>query len=328
MHRDTPNNETVIVEYGFLDSTGDDVNQLKNNWEQLAEAVVKATVEYAGGTYTPVEGAGLYTVVAGDSLYSIANRYNTTVSELKLLNNLTNDLLTIGQVLKIPGNYDPETPTDPSPPVTSDYTVISGDNLYSIARKFNTSVSELKSLNNLNSDILSIGQVLKIPGIIEPEEPDIKPSPEGTYTVVSGDSLYSIAKKFNTTVDELKRLNNLSSTLLNIGQVLIVPSNDLIPEENYKIYTVVAGDSLYRIALKNNTTVDEIKKINNLTSDTLSIGQQLKLPGDNSVKEYIVVSGDSLYSIARKFNTTVDEIKSLNNLTSDILSIGQKLLIP
>ena len=67
--RDTPNNETVIVEYGFADSTGDDVSQIKNNWEDLAEAVTKAIVEYAGGTYQAPAGSNYYTVKSGDTIF-------------------------------------------------------------------------------------------------------------------------------------------------------------------------------------------------------------------------------------------------------------------
>lgn len=73
--RDTPNNETIIVEYGFADSTGDDVNQLKNNWENLAEAVVKAVTEYAGGKYIAPTGAKYYTVKTGDTFFMGNNEY-------------------------------------------------------------------------------------------------------------------------------------------------------------------------------------------------------------------------------------------------------------
>ena len=143
--------------------------------------------------------------------------------------------------------------------------------MYSIANKYDTTVDEIKKLNNLTSNTLNIGQVLKIPSEITEEGEYI------TYKVVSGDSLYSIAKKYNTTVDEIKALNNLSSNLLSIGQVLKIPSESL-KEEEYLTYKVVSGDSLYSIAKKYNTTVDEIKALNNLTSNLLSIGQVLKIP--------------------------------------------------
>ena len=95
------------------------------------------------------------------------------------------------------------------------------------------------------------------------------------------------------------------------------------------IYIVKSGDSLYSIARKYNTTVDELMKLNNLSSNILSINQVLKVPSNNTSDiTYIVKSGDSLYSIARKYQITVDDIKKYNNLTSNLLSIGQVLKIP
>ena len=93
-------------------------------------------------------------------------------------------------------------------------------------------------------------------------------------------------------------------------------------------YIVKLGDTLYALAKKYNTTVAKIKEYNNLNSDTLSIGQKLKIPASNKVNTYIVKSGDTLYSIARANNTTVDAIMIANNLTTNILSIGQELIIP
>lgn len=150
----------------------------------------------------------------------------------------------------------------------------------------------------------------------------------GTYTVKSGDTLYSIAKKFNVTVNELKSINNLSNNTINLNQVLKIPngSTPQVPTES-NTYTVKSGDTLYAIAKKYNTSVDAIKKLNNMTSNSLSINQVLKIPV-SSVKTYKVVSGDTLYGIAKKYNTSVDAIKKLNNMTSNTLSIDQILYIP
>ena len=307
--RDTPNNETVIVEYGFADSTGDDVSQIKNNWEDLAEAVTKAIVEYAGGTYQAPAGSNYYTVQSGDSLWSISKKFGISVDELKQANNLTSNLLSIGQNLYIPNKETDVT--------TSEYVVSKGDTLYGIAQKFGTTVDNLKSINNLTTDSLAIGQILKIPS----EEV----SSTNTYTVKSGDTLYGIASKYNTTVDELKSLNNLTSNTLSIGQTLKIPSGTT--SNNTSTYTVVKGDTLYGIANKYNTTVDELKSLNNLTSNTLSIGEVLKVPSSGNVT-YTVKSGDTLYSIAREFGTTISAITDLNNLETTVLSVGQKLLLP
>lgn len=144
------------------------------------------------------------------------------------------------------------------------------------------------------------------------------------YIVKKGDSLYSIANKFNTTVSELKSLNNLSSNLLSIGQILKIPTQNT----DSNIYIIKKGDSLYGIASKFNTTISEIKTLNNLSSNLLSIGQTLKIPTQNISNTYTVKKGDSLYGIASKFNTTVEELKILNNLSSNLLSIGQILKTP
>lgn len=316
IHRNTGNLEPLIVEYGFIDDTKD-VEFLKENYKELAEAVIAAVANYIGVPYTPPEGitTNTYVVQKGDSLYSIANKLGTTVSELKKENNLTSNTLQIGQVLRIPTEeiYEEE---------ENVYVVKKGDTLYSIAAANNTTVDELKRINNLTSNILSTGQLLKIPSELLPET---------TYTVKKGDSLYSIATKYNTTVDELKRINNLTSNTLSIGQVLKLPSDkvsDVEKEENTISYTVQKGDSLYSIARKYSTTIDKIKDLNNLTTNLLSIGQVLLIPTDTNLETtYTVQKGDSLYSIAKKYDTTVDRLKQLNNLSSNLLSIGQILIV-
>ncbi len=238
--------------------------------------------------------------------------------------NTWSSLETLYQPLAACGDDDSDNSGD------NKYIVVSGDTLYSIARKFNTTVNTLKKLNNLTSDTLSIGQVL-----IVSEDDSNTTTPDtsyNTYTVVSGDTLYSIARKFNTTVSNLKTLNNLTSDTLSIGQVLIVSeddSNTTTPDTSYDTYTVVSGDTLYSIARKFNTTVSNLKTLNNLTSDTLSIGQILKIsitPTDPNIT-YIVKAGDTLYKIATQYQTSVADIMEKNNLTSSILSIGQVLII-
>ena len=316
IHRNTGNLEPLIVEYGFIDNTKD-VEFLKENYKELAEAVISAVANYIGVPYTPPKGliTNTYIVQKGDSLYSIANKLGTTVSELKKENNLTSNTLQIGEVLRIPTKeiYEGE---------ENVYIVQKGDTLYSVAMANNTTVDELKKANNLTSNILSTGQLLKIPSAL---------LPESTYTVKKGDSLYSIANKYNTTVEELKRINNLTSNTLSIGQVLKLPSDkasNIEQEKNTITYTVQKGDSLYSIARKYSTTIDKIKDLNNLTTNLLSIGQVLLIPTNTNLETtYTVQKGDSLYSIAKKYNTTVDKLKQLNNLTSNLLSIGQILIV-
>ena len=146
---------------------------------------------------------------------------------------------------------------------------------------------------------------------------------ENIYVVKKGDTLYSIAKRYGITVDELKRANNLTSNTLSINQKLVIPA---ATEEN--IYVVKKGDTLYSIAKRYGITVDELKRANNLTSNTLSINQKLVIPAATEENIYVVKKGDTLYSIAKRYGITVDELKRANNLTSNTLSINQKLIIP
>ncbi len=158
----------------------------------------------------------MYTVKKGDSLWSISKIYGTSVEEIKRINYLTNNTLYIGQVLRIPEMYTKE--EDMVVPSYINYKVVSGDTLYSIAKKYGVSIDTIVSDNALKNNILSIGQNLKIRvsgGVIEECFGE-----ENNYTVVKGDTLYSIARKFNTTVDKIKEKNNLVDNTLSIGQIL------------------------------------------------------------------------------------------------------------
>ena len=105
-------------------------------------------------------------------------------------------------------------PAAPGNPV-SEYTVQAGDSLWLIAERFGTTVDALKSLNGLTGNLINIGQVLKIPAF--------QTTPSRTHVVQAGDTLWLLARRYGTTVDALKKLNGLTSDLLNIGQILQIP---------------------------------------------------------------------------------------------------------
>ena len=220
-----------------------------------------------------------YTVKAGDTVYGISKQFGVEAIDISTLNNLNGSVIQIGQVLKIP------TKTGSNPNGLFTYTVKKGDSLYSIARVYETTVDEIKKLNKLSSNSLSIGQQLLIP------ETDFSVTTKPnytTYTVKRGDTLYSISKQYNIPINTIIVDNALQNNVLSIGQVLNirVPTETLVEEcygEDYNppskdiIYTVKKGDSLYSIANKYNTSVDNIKTKNNLKTNNLTIGQQLKI---------------------------------------------------
>lgn len=325
--RETPNTTSLLLEYGFIDNAKD-VIKLQNYLLNYVEAVVRAVANYIGVPYVAPEGSleNTYTVQAGDTLYSIAQRFGTTVDQLKALNNLTSNNLSIGQVLIISEEVD----ITPDPTDAIIYTVQSGDTLYKIANEYGVTVAEIMELNNLGTTVLSVGQQLLIPN----QSTDTTT----TYTVQAGDTLYKIANRYGVTVDDIISSNNLSSTTLQIGQILTIPTGiTQPPQQNYVNYTVQAGDSLWKIANQYGVTVDDIISANNLNTTTLQIGQVLKVPTGTTTTptpsqpnyiNYTVQAGDSLWKIANQYNTTVNAIKQLNNLTSNTLFIGQVLKVP
>ena len=267
-----------------------------------------------------------YVVKQGDTLYGISKQFGVSVKDLMDANNMKDDVVVLGETMIIPE----EKPTT--------YTVKAGDNLYNIAKDFGVSVDDILNANNVSGDMLTIGEVLVIPSV--GSDPSFI-----NYIVKSGDNLYDIATKYNTTVSAIKSLNNIGSNELNLGDVIKVPTvlvSDIgvFEEGTYKEYTVKAGDSLYSIATSFGVSVDDIKNINNLTSNSLTVGEVLMIgeyiPNpliglscykDSDEVTYIVKKGDKLYDIAREYNTSVSAIKSLNNLDNNDLNVGQILKI-
>ena len=249
IHRNTGITEPIIVEYGFLDSTSDDVSQLKNNWRDYVDAVVRGVADYIGVAYDQ-DVEGIYVVKSGDTLYSIARKYNTTVDEIKRLNDLTSNTLTIGTKLIVPTEKEDES--------KGTYVVKAGDTLYKIANANNVTVADIINANKLTSNVLSIGQELIIPS----KNQNVPDSNYINHTVIKGDNLYSIARKYNTTVQELMNINNLKSNLLSIGQVIKVPKTTSDSNTPNNVYTVKSGDTLYSIARKFGKTVSDIQKNN------------------------------------------------------------------
>lgn len=271
--RETGNAEPILVEYGFIDNQKD-AKKLINNITDYVEGVVKAIVDYAGITYYPPGGnietsEDTYTVQRGDTLYAIARKYGLTVDSLKALNNLTSNELYIGQLLQI------------KPIQGNTYIVKRGDTLYGIASKYSVSVKDLKEVNNLTTNVLYIGQELLIPSEIvedipeQDEEEIIEDGKYDIYIVQKGDSLWAISKKYDLPLQELISINKLEDNTLKTGQKLLIPKQKT---ENEKIYIVQKGDTLWSIAKKYNVSVNNIKEKNNLTSNLLSVGQQIIIP--------------------------------------------------
>ena len=203
-----------------------------------------STTNTTTNTAAPTTTTTTYTVVKGDYLSTIANKYGVTVAQLKSWNNLSSDLILIGQKLKVnattsvasantvststTSTTNTTTNTAASTTTTTTYTVVKGDYLSKIANNYGVTVAQLKSWNNLSSDLILIGQRLKVNAITSVASiastttvsTTTTTTSAKTYTVKKGDSLWKIAQAHGLSVSALKSVNQLSADILLIGQTL------------------------------------------------------------------------------------------------------------
>lgn len=164
--------------------------------------------------------------------------------------------------------------------------------------------------------------------------PTATPLPFGRYTVQAGDTLYSIAGRYGTTVDALVALNGLADPeFIYVGQVLLVPAVEQPkPPSDALVHVVQAGDTLFSIAWRYGTTVDELARLNSISNPWfIYVGQTLLIPSGEQPQErvYIVQAGDTLSSIALRHNTTVQTLMLLNQIRNPWwIYPGQRLLLP
>ena len=306
-------------------------------------------------------------VTKGETLWSISKQYNTPLEPILAFNHIKDkDTLSIGQIIKIlKGNL-------PAADSTM-YIVKKGDTLWTIAQQYNLTVNSILANNNIfNSELISIGQEMKIPlhegtvaetnivsqAVIDKNDSNNNVSqPEKAepfvYTVKAGDNLWNISRKYGVSVEVIIDVNNLrDKDLLSLGQKLEIPAiGGGVSKSNQKqeptiiTYTVVKGDSLWSISQRYDVKMNTIISTNNLKEiSRLSIGQKLKLPISNmdiakaegyskdaAAEEiiYYVKKGESLWSISRNYNVKLESIIAANNITNaSKISTGQQLRIP
>lgn len=191
---------------------------------------------------------------------------------------------------------------------------------------------------NVDRDKFTDGILLTGGEIPNPEpKPEPNPSPNGNiyYIVKPGDTLSHIALWYNTTVEELVRLNNIQNPdLIYVGQKILILASDEPNKEKEITYTVRYGDSLWKIANRYGVSVNSLVSLNNIQNPNLIYpGQQIrvKVSGNNNQANtlyYRVRRGDSLWRIARRYRTTVSNLVRLNNIKNpNLIYIGQILRI-
>ena len=390
----------IIEQFGL---TKYDTETAVNMAEEIAS---NETTTTSGNSYTVVSGDSLYAIArkTGTSIQDLLS-----LNGLNL-----NSIIHPGQVLALSSkSVSTETKQEESTPkeekasaesakqnsTGGTYTVVSGDGLYAIARKTGTAIEDLLSLNglSLNSTIYP-GQVLTLSASSEssaneettsaeesssstqetPSEESAASSEQaatgGTYTVVSGDGLYAIARKTGTSIEDLLSLNGLSlNSTIYPGQALKLSANseaataeestestteetqeeattseETTPSTNAKMYYVHSGDSLYRIAHNHGISLTTLLEWNHLSVDSIIHPGQGLIVSDgssssseeaaptaevseetssSSATTYTVQPGDGLWRIAKNHGLTLDELKSINQLTSNIIQPGQVLIV-
>lgn len=278
---------------------------LASLFTNISVSLASNTIDSVGVENNKGKKVIIYKVEPKETYYSIAKKYNVPYKEVMEFND--SQLLQIGVTLKIPTSL-PFIATSTKVVPADDfiaYTIKAKDNLNLIANKYETTVDEIKRINQLNSINLQIGQVLKIP---TGKAQMVVENTSGTiisYTIKAKDNLNALAEKYGTTVDAIKKLNTLSSVNLQIGQVL-------------------------RIAVSNGET-NEVQQ-ETVAQTIVTTKPIVNTPAPSAIKsdgsfEHTVNMGETIYSIAKKYSLTTYQLKMANNLTDNELTVGQKLKI-
>jgi peptidoglycan endopeptidase LytF len=336
----------------------------------------------------------VHQTVAKDTYYSIGRRYNVAPKDIMAFND--NKYLQVGVIIKVPTNIpftatgSSNTPSSASTGNVVEHTIKPKENLNMLAEKYGTTINEIKALNNLTGSNLSIGQVLKIPAknteqtsatapVTPPAKNNTETQPANTqssdqtmieHTVQPKEFLGKIAEKYGTTVEEVRKANNLSGNNLRIGQKLKIPATKNIDENKVVAaaeekptqdnkstdaagtHTVLRNETIFTIAKQYSITAYQIRKLNDLPDNAITIGQVLKVPGgiiadvqvpkekqaEAKVKEtpaakedsfiHTVATGENIFTIAKKYNLTAYQIRTANKLDDNAIKVDQKLIIP
>lgn len=289
--------------------------------DQPGPIVEKAPVK----TSSSAVKAQVHVVKRGETLTRIAEQYDTDVATLKRLNRMKSGELLVGQKLKLPSAASSSsaevTESRPRPPVvdqpepvvesraaasaTTVHTVTRGETLLRIAEKYDTTLAELRSLNNLKRDQVNVGQKLKVPSgkaasapVSSKSVPDSSKAPSRgkleVYQVQRGDTLGKIAARYAVSMETIKFANQMHNNQVQVGQKLKIPLDGAAPKESDQDsgkasskskesarpshHKVKAGETLSGIADRYGVGLSQLRKYNHLKSDQVNVGQSLKIP--------------------------------------------------
>lgn len=241
---------------------------------------------------------------------------------------------------------------------TKTHVVQSGETLFSISQKYNVDVDSVRAWNNLQSNNIEVGQQLVIARTGKNRKSS---TPSISHKIKPGETLFSLSKKFDVTISEIKEWNNLEGNNLEVGESLIIYQQDaikktpvasdttskqlILKEETQpnQYYTVKSGDNLFKIARMHNMSVEQLKALNDLSGSTIRVGQRLtvKAPASSTViasdsaavaaqgsfKLYEIDTERSVQSILDRFSMDSLEFTALNPKVSSELVPGQEVTV-
>jgi LysM repeat protein len=286
----------------------------------------------------------LHFVKQGETLYQISIVYQIDPEEIKKINPDSSGELKAGKILKIP--HSSQAQSNFSKKASEEdcflYTVKSKETLYGISRKFNIGIEQIKGLNPEIGSVLNEGQVIKIPSENlnrgksgqEPKDTSL------SHTVLSGETLYSIARKYNLSLAELEKANPGVTGAIKAGQILVIPLqkdpakysiSENKPDSAMMVkHVVTKGETIYSIAKAYSVEMDSIVKYNIGITTNIFIGQVLTIPNAGK-RNYIwhkAEKNEKLQSIADKYNVSNSEIMEANPSLPKKIEKGQLVKIP
>lgn len=272
-----------------------------------------------------------YKVRRGDNLSLIARRFGVSIAQLRQLNNLHGrSTIYVGQKLKVKSGEPTRSTAGGS---TSTYTVQRGDNLSTIAEQHSMSMSKLRRLNNLRGrSTIYVGQKLKVTG-----QAVASASSDASFHIVKrGDNLIEIADRYGVSLNTLRKLNGLyGRSTIYVGQKLKLTGDATGP-----IYHRVGpGESLYVIAKKYGLSVGELKRMNNMRSSLIKVGDRLVIQSEENAsgsstskrtkRVHIVKRGETLIHIARKYDINFQKLAQHNDIRNKSrIYVGMQIAIP
>jgi LysM repeat protein/N-acetylmuramoyl-L-alanine amidase len=291
----------IAQEYGVS------VNTLRH-WNELRGDTIFVGQKLQVAASPPPD---VYVVKSGDTLSEIALQFNIPIRAIRQLNDVTRDRIYPGQRLRLREESG-------RPQGNLVHKVKRDDTLWGIAQQYGLNVSELKELNGLTKDIIFPGMRLIIFETTEGFADGA--SDQFEYVVRNGDSLATIAQRFDVGVGLLQRLNQIEGDRIYPGQKLQLRPSSL--EEG--VHVVRYGETLSSIAAKYGIDLQELRQINGIADDKILAGEKLRLIRASG-STHIVERGDALWEIARAYGMTVAGLRQINGLSSDRIYPGQEL---